>query len=167
MLRLPGIRWNSNRLSPRRDFPKLSAVGDDVEQPVGSLPDVADALAPIGEQVLLTDDAVILDDEPYELCPAQCANKQVAAPLGEGVARVELGARRCDDWIPEVDRLLKPLALRPCAFSRSAGVHNRAAAVVDAIRDEGPAVVLPRLREVQLVASPRAVFDDPEASLLV
>src|SRR5690606_22481288 len=98
-------------LNSRRDLPQLSAVGDDVEQPVGPLSHVADAFTPVGEQVLFSNYSIVLDDQPHELRPTQRADEQVALPFGEGITRVELGARGRDHRVPEVDRLFHSFTL--------------------------------------------------------
>jgi hypothetical protein len=70
-------------LPARRNPPQLSAVGDDVQLPTGSLSHVADTLCPVSEQVLLTDHPIVLDDQPHEPRSSQRSDDQAAAPRRE------------------------------------------------------------------------------------
>ena len=56
------VRCRTDRLPSRHDLPKLpiGLVGDDVQRAVAALAHVADALAAVGEQVLLARDAIVL-----------------------------------------------------------------------------------------------------------
>src|SRR5690606_2878473 len=134
----------------RRELPELAVlfVGDDVERAVRTLAHVADAPAALGEQVLLALHLRLLEHQPDELAVLQAADEETAFPLGERLARVELRARRRDDRVPVVHGLLE-------ARLRSHGARDRLARVLLAVRDERPAVVLPPLDEVELVAAAR------------
>src|SRR5436309_5149952 len=83
------------------------------------------------------------------------SDEEAALPRGKQIRRVERHAARTDDRIPVVARLLHPFFLRDVA-------GNRRAAVLDAVRDRRPAVVLPFPRDVDLVAAARAVLDLPQ-----
>src|SRR5262245_5871714 len=146
----------------RGDLPELAVrgVGDDVERAVGSLPHVADALATIGEQMLLARHAVTLERETHQARRAQAADEQVAAPGGNGPGRVELHARGCDDRVPVIHGLLG-------AFARGHRTRDRHPRILDAVRDFGPAVVAAALDAVELVAAARAVLDLPQLPLRI
>src|SRR4051812_39305640 len=82
-------------------------IRQDVQQTVGSLPYVADALMKLGKQRLATELFVLLvDDHALEragvrnLTATGAADEQVALPRRETITRVEGDARRADRWQP-------------------------------------------------------------------
>src|ERR1044071_1744380 len=121
----------------RSYLPKLPVplVRDHVERAVRPLAHVADALVAVGEQVLFAHHAVAFDDQPHQTFLHQRADEYIPAPRGEGRPRVELRARRRDDRVPVVDRLLQALA-------RGDVARDRLARILFAVGDDGPAVVL-------------------------
>ena len=88
------------------------------------------------------------------ICVASAADEQVALPCREQVALIERHAGGRDRRRPVLDRLLH-------AGLRRALVDLRAA-VVDAVADHRPAVVLALLDDVDLVAAARAVLVRPQ-----
>ena len=91
-------------------------------------------------------DFAVLHDEPHQASRGQRADEEVVLPAREQIARVNDHAGGRDHRIPIVDRLLHPWFRR--AF---ANLQKR---VVRAVGDDGPAVIFPRFRVVQLVATP-------------
>src|SRR5690606_9025915 len=65
-----------------------------------------------------------------------------------------------DDRVPVVDRLLE-------AFLRGDAFADLGPLILDAVRDDGPAVVLARLGAIELVATARAVLDRPQPAARV
>src|SRR5688572_29534111 len=118
-------------LAPRCDSPQLAVgcVGDDIQRAVAALAHVADALAAIGEQVLLARHAVVLDHEAHEPRLPERADEKAAAPRGKRVAGVELRARRRDDGIPVIGRALVPGAIGD-------GAIDPRSRIFDAVRDD-------------------------------
>src|SRR5262252_3792895 len=97
----------------------LGLVGDHVQQAVGTLLHVANALAKIGEQrlapqllhLLVEEDAIEMT-RARDLALAQSADEHVAFPLRELVARVEREARDRDRRRPVDDRRLVAVVVR-------------------------------------------------------
>ena len=81
------------------------------------------------------------------------ADEQVAAPGRKKVARVERHAGRRDRRHPIFDRLLHAGLM--------GALVNLGAAVIDAVADHRPAVVLSRLRNVDFVTAARPVLVHP------
>src|SRR5262249_10559259 len=103
---------------------------------------------------LLVHDLAVLDHESPQLLADEAAEKEVVLPAREAVARVERDAARRERGRPLDDGAL---------HSRRFGlVADRRAVVVDAVGHRGPAVVLPGLDAVELVAAARAVLGLPE-----
>ncbi len=84
----------------------MAAVGQEVEQAIRSLPDVADTLLQFAEVALFADDPAVLEGQPHQEARPQGANEEAALPAGEGRACVEGHARGRDHRIPIVDWLL-------------------------------------------------------------
>src|SRR5690606_25356695 len=78
------------------------------------------------------------------------AGKKVALPLGKLVSRVEQQAASGDRWGPVVDRLLQAFF-----FGQ---VGDDGAAIINAVGNDWPPVILAFFDDVDLVASPRAVL---------
>src|SRR5687767_2899566 len=137
--------FSAGALPSRRDLPQLTVAGvrDDVERAVRPLPDVADPLVAVGEQMLLTDHPVVGERDAHEAAVLESSREEVAAPRGEGGARVELRARRRNDRIPVVDGLLEARTVGDCACDGPAGIFF-------AVRHHRPAVVLAANDQVQL-----------------
>src|SRR5262245_18874266 len=100
-----GRRWRQERswrprLTLRRRFDAeqrpVVFVGDDVEQAVGALPHVADALVQLGQQRLAAQlFELVVEDDPFEfavarnLAAARAPDEEVTLPGGQLVAGVE------------------------------------------------------------------------------
>src|SRR5690606_3845546 len=125
----------------------------EVDRAVGALPDIPDP-AHSFEYHLNVRHAPTLDGQAGELLPGNPADEEAAPPLRERVARVDEQARRRDGRDPVVHGLLHPLAVR--------GDVDRVAVVVDAVADDGPAVVAAGPDEVELVATARPVLVRPD-----
>src|SRR5258706_241260 len=136
------------------DDAALGAVCEQVEEAVGALLHVADPFVELAEIALLQHDLVALQRQPHQPARLERADEQAAVPAGIGVAGVEDGAGRRDHRIPIVDRLLHA-GLRRALADRGAGI-------VDPVGDDRPAIVLSRLRVIELVAAARAVLHGPE-----
>ena len=83
----------------------------------------------------------------------QGADEQIAAPLGKGIARVELHAGRSDRRYPVHDGLLHA---RPRGLLRDDRPR-----VIDAIRDRRPAVVGAGAHPVHFITAPGTVLVHP------
>ena len=108
------------------------------------------------DQDLLLHDLVAFEDEAPQLLERECGQEQVVLPSRQLVAGVEGDRAGGERRRPLHHRLL---------HTRLLGlVGNRGAVVVDAVGDDGPAVVVAALDAVQLVAAPRAVLGCPEVA---
>src|SRR5438552_12398990 len=87
------------------DDAALRVVGEQVDQPVGALANVADPVA-VDRVPRLVGDAALGDSQANEPTGSERADEEIAAPVGEGAAGVERRARRRDDRIPVIDGLL-------------------------------------------------------------
>ena len=108
------------------------------------------------EQALLLGDFLAVEFEPHQDAGRKAADEQIAFPLREQVARIERHARGRDHRRPLDDRLLHAGLLRAFVDAR--------AAIIDAVADHRPAVILSGLRNVDLVAAARAVLVHPQFS---
>ena len=95
--------------------------------------------------------------EPRQHLAFERADEQAALPAREQVAGVERHAGGRDRRRPVLHRLLHA-GLRACR-------RRSAAAIIDAVADHRPAVVLARLDDVDLVAALRAVLLLPELAV--
>src|SRR5207253_6415434 len=109
----------------------------------------------IGQQRFFRHDLVVLQLEPVEHHAAQASNKDAVLPLRKKVAGIEREAGRRDDRIPVIHRLFQAFLVREA-------LTNWGARVVDAVRDDRPAVILTLLNNVELVAAARAVLGFPQ-----
>src|SRR5690606_41317111 len=107
------------------------------------------------EQDLLAHDLRTVEFEPGEVPAREAAHERVTPPPRESIPGVERQAGQCDRRHPYVDGLLQPFPVRP-------GMDGRAAPVVHAEADEGPAVVGPGAHDVQLVATLRTMLVGPQ-----
>src|SRR5262245_8821416 len=137
------------------DFP-VARVGEKIGRPNRSLADGADALSSITQVTFLLRDFAVLHNQTHQATRSQRTDEDVALPASEQIARVENHAGGRDHRIPIVYRLFHPFF--GCAF---ANLQKR---VVGTVGDDGPAVIFPRLRVVQLVTAPSAMFHSPELS---
>src|SRR3954468_17764178 len=111
--------------------------------------------------MLLSRHARAVEHETDESFARQSTDERTAAPRRERSPGVELQPGRRDDGIPVVDRLLHA---RDARRRGTEGARDRLRPrILDAIRLEWPAVVLPLLDQVQLVPAARAVLHLPEA----
>src|SRR5688572_6863124 len=84
------------RSLPRSDpqYAASRSVGDQIELTIGSLTDVADALAQVLQEPLLLPDLLAAEFETHQQASSQRADKQVVAPLREQIAGIERHAGR-------------------------------------------------------------------------
>src|SRR5262245_13147550 len=134
--------------------PPRPAVGGEPQRSVRPLAHVADAFAQLLQQALLLNHLVAVNFEPHQGLAGQRADKEVAAPRREQIAGQERHARRCDRRHPVPQRLLHSRLVR--------ALVDLGAAVVDAVADHRPTVILALLDNVDLVAAARAVFVLPQ-----
>src|SRR5918993_4871086 len=131
----------------------IGPVHGEIYKAVGADDHVADT-PDILEQHLLPRHARALDFEAPQFLRGERAHEQVPIPLRKGIAAVEVDRAHRDRRCPLGDRLLHALVRR--------AVGHGSAVVVHAIRDDRPAVVAPRLDDVDLVAASRSVLDLPQ-----
>src|SRR6185436_10245795 len=134
-------------------------VREEIDQPVRALDDGADALARRDDVALLVAHAPVREPKADEAPRLERADQQVTPPVAKRITGVEGRAGRRDDRIPVVHGGLHPRPGRSHADLR--------ARIVDAVRDDRPAVVLPGLRLVELVAAARPVLHRPQPTLRV
>src|SRR5690606_12352596 len=144
------------------ELPELAfvLVRHDVEEAVGSLANVANPLFAIDEQVFLSRHALPFDLKSNQALLTKPPDEYAAAPLRKRIAGVPLHARRGDDWIPVIDRLLEAARLWRRTFDGDASVFYP-------IGLQRPSVIPAGSDEVQLIAAARAVLNDPVAALRV
>ena len=116
--------------------PTIVGVGDEVEEPVGALTHVANALVEIDKELLAPRHvALLVDRDPLYAPPLQVANEQAALPVGKLVARIERHARGADR------RTYRARVVRPGPVSVGAG---KAGAVRPVDAAPRPALASPR-----------------------
>src|SRR5712692_9429979 len=152
-----GAGRRRDRLDP--DQRRLIFVGQQIQQPVWTLPHVPNPLMEVSQQRLAPELLpLVVEHDPLELSGrrhfafAHPTDKRVALPAWKAVAGVEHEARRRNRRHPEDDRLLE---------SGRRGRKARAV-VVAAVADDRPAVVAARLQHVQFVATVWTVFMLPD-----
>src|SRR5687768_16953714 len=91
----PSSRFQPDDPGRRPVSSACSTVQRQVDQPVRPLPNVADATH-IPEELFFPDDFGALQPQARETLPAEPSHQDIAAPLGEGVARVEEHAADTD-----------------------------------------------------------------------
>src|SRR5260221_2502298 len=124
------------------------------QRAIRGLRHIADALAQIPALGGLGS-AFAVEDDASERMARQAADEAVAVPLREGFrTAVEHQVAWCDDR--------NPIGRRFRELGPGGGSGDRHLVVVHPVGDDGPAVVLALLDEVQLVAAARAMFDLPE-----
>src|SRR5215208_4102839 len=128
----------------------VRTVGDEPQRAVGALPHVADTFAETLQQPFLVTDLVAIDIETHQEAWHQGADEQATLPFREQLARVERHAGGRDRRHPVFNRLLHAGLLRARV--------NFGAAVVDAVTDHRPAVILAFVDDVDLVAAARTVL---------
>lgn len=124
-----------------------------IERAVWRLGNIPDS-ALVAHETLFANDTVVLDVETYELGCAKRGDDQVAFTREE-IARVEDHVAGRDNRVPVIDRLLH-------SFLCCDAFANGVARVVDAVDDQGPAIVFAVFLDVDLVAVARAMLDCPE-----
>src|SRR5262249_47081691 len=142
----------------RRDAenPTRGAVGGEPERAVRPVADIANAFAQPLQEALLLDHLVAVELEPRQELADQRADEEVAAPGRQQIAGVERHPGRGDRGHPVLERLLHALLVR--------ALVDFGAAVVDAVADHRPAVILALLDQVDLVAAPRPMLVLPQLS---
>src|SRR5437016_1575732 len=127
-----------------------AVVGGEPERAVRPLAHIADAFAQLLQQALLLDHFVAVNFEPHQHLADQRAEEEAAAPRREAIAGVEGHAGGSDRRHPILQRLLHAGLVR--------ALVNLGAAVVDAVADHRPAVILALLDNVDLIAAARSVL---------
>src|SRR6185503_1385723 len=146
------------RLEPN-DVARLAReliVDSDIDEAVRALANVANTVFADQQRLAIRHD-VPVDREAHELpvVGRHAADEDVALPVRELVARVQHEARDADRRHEERLRLLH-------SFLVAGRVDLGAERVVRAVTDDGPAVVLALLDDVELVAALRTVLALPE-----
>src|SRR5262245_2712484 len=100
-------------------------------------------------------DLVAVELEAYERARIQGADEQIALPVRESLAGIELRSGRGDDRIPVVDRLFHALVGRHAITDLEAGIFA-------AIADHRPAIILAGRRMIQLIAAAGAMLQRPQ-----
>src|SRR5215475_12145323 len=142
----------------RRDAenPARGAVGGEPQRPVRPVADIANAFAQSLQEALLVDHLVAVEFEPHQKLADQRADEEVATPGRQQTAGIERHPGRSDRGYPVLERLLHALLVR--------ALVDFDAAVVDAVADHRPAVILALLDEIDLVAAARPMLVLPQLS---
>ncbi len=141
------------RLRGRQADQGAGVVEEKVDRAVRTGLDVADAAVAL-EQEFLAGDPAAFDLQASEFLEGQRSDQQVATPPLESRARDELDRADGECRRPLDDRRLDAVGVGPLADDR--------AVVVDAKRDDRPAVVPALDEEIQLVATARSVLGGPD-----
>src|SRR6185369_12548660 len=137
------------------DAQQLAIVGHDVQRAIIALLHVANPLAQVRQQPFLASDLVAFHLQPYHFHADEAAHEDTALPLGKHGAVVDGHATGSDDGIPVVHRLFHACLLREACT-------DLPARIVDAVADDGPAIVGATLDQVEFVATSRTMFDRPD-----
>src|SRR5215468_6880238 len=142
----------------RRDAenPTRGAVGGEPQRAVGPVANIANAFAQPLQEALLLDHLVAVELEPRQELADQRADEEAAAPGRQQIAGMERHPGRSDRGHPVLERLLHALLVR--------ALVDPGAAVVDAVADHRPAVILALLDEIDLVAAARPMLVLPQLS---
>src|SRR5262245_49575483 len=151
-------RTKESPLFWRRDAenPTRGAVRGEPQRAVRPVANIANAFAQTLQEALLVDHLVAVELEPHQKLADQRADEEVAAPGRQQTAGIERHPGRSDLGYPVLERLLHALLVR--------ALVNPGAAVVDAVADHRPAVILALLDEVDLVAAARPMLVLPQLS---
>src|SRR5262249_32740438 len=120
--------------------PTRGAVGGEAERGGRPVPDIANAFAQPLQEALLLAHLVAVEFEPHQKLADQRADEEVTAPGRQLTAGVERHPGRGDRGHPVLERLLHALLVR--------ALVDFGAAVVDAVADYRPAVILALLDQV-------------------
>ena len=123
-----------------------------VNSVVGTANDIADATG-IFENDFFVHDAVILNIQQADVLVLQCTHQQFVVPLGEQVAMIEIQTAGGGGGAPVENGLLHALLAND--------IGDGGVVVVNAVGDDRPAIVLPGLDQVDLVAALGAMFGFP------
>src|SRR3569833_1792543 len=118
----------------RRELEQRLLLGEHIDRAVRPHSHVADAGLEFSQQRLLGHHLDVLELLAIDADAAQAVREQAAAPLREKPAVIISQARRGDHRVPVIDRLLHAL-LGGLAF------EHRAAGIIDAVGNDGPAVI--------------------------
>src|SRR5690554_4792302 len=140
------------------DFVEFSTLGHGVERTVGPLGDVPKPLSFAFQKAFFAHDSFVFDHQPGDVVAAEGREKQIVFPLGNFRARVEGHAAGRYHRIPVIYGLLHAL------FALNGRVADGGSAVLDAVGDDGPAVVCTRFDQVQLIAASGAELVDPQCA---
>src|SRR6478752_6032278 len=149
----------SSRRHESHDPPTRRVLEQEIHVAVGSDRDVANASEP-REQRLAVHDAIAVDDHAVELRGLQRSDDQVTLPARERLAVVDHEARYGRRRREVDDRALQRVDVE--LDVESVAVVDGRAVVLQALRDERPAVVLTGLQEIDLVAAALAHLGFPE-----
>src|SRR5262249_23446571 len=151
-------RTKESPLFWRRDAknPTRGAVGGEPQRPVRPVANIANAFAQPLQEALLVDHLVAVAFKPRQKLADQRAGEEVAAPGRQQTAGIERHPGWSDRGYPVLERLLHALLAR--------ALVDFGAAVVDAVADHRPAVILALLREGDLVAAAGPMLVLPQLS---
>src|SRR5215831_13156754 len=136
--------------------PTRGAVGGEPQRPVRPVANIANAFAQPLQEALLVDHLVAVEFEPHQKLADQRADEEVAAPGRQQTAGIERHPGRSDRGHPVLERLLHTLLVR--------ALVDPGAAVVDAVADHRPAVILALLDEGYPGAAARPMLGLPQLS---
>src|SRR5262245_15498091 len=151
-------RATESPLFCRRDaeVPPRGAVGGQPQRAARPIANIADAFPQPLQEALPLDHIVAVEFEPHQKLAGQRADEEVATPGRQQTAGIERHPGRSDRGHPVFERLLHALLVR--------ALVDPGAAVVDAVADHWPAVILALLDEVDLVAAARPMLVLPQLS---
>src|SRR3569833_2257224 len=118
----------------RRELEQRLLLGEHIDRAVRPHSHVADAGLEFSQQRLLGHHLVVLELQAIDADAAQAAREQAAAPLREKPAVIISQARRGDHRVPVIDRLLH-------ALLGGLAIEHRAAGIIDAVGNDGPALI--------------------------
>src|SRR4030095_1371772 len=150
---------STRRLNP--DERGVVLLRQDIQGTSGSLSYITDSLTKLAQHRLAADlfplvvefDAIDLPCS-RTLALTQSTHEHVSLPSGKPVARVERHARERNRRYPHDNRLFHPFLPRLLRDTRTG--------IAASVADDGPAVVLARLDDVDLVAAIRSLLARPD-----
>src|SRR5262245_42693250 len=147
-----------HRLNPKNSARLL--VGEQIQQSVGALPDIAYALPQFDKQgfpsqflqLLIKEDAFEVAG-PRNLAGSQCADEDIAFPFGETIPGIERHPGDGNRRHPEHDGGLVAGMTRTIVLPRPS--------VLASIADDRPAVIRTRFEDVDFITAVRSIFVEP------